>query len=307
MMDTISETNEERIQRLLVEFFHQERFTSDDFQEAVRTRDIFSNPTDVLPFLQSALLDDKVLEVEIDGLTRVYFARLCDDLPPLEEWDEEDEVITEEPEYAPAEYLKEMTYFLSLPLEPAMGNIAVRNSQKVVFRLFTTSYAVELGTSFDRLAEVRGERMLRFDFPVIGRIVRGSRQFRAKVPKEMSLRANLKGQKNTEIIGAIVVDISAKGLGFKIANEQQQLVKEDEIRPIEIIFEGKLLVELNVKVRHVTKIRGKGGSEYVCGLQFDLETGALASKVEAIVAQVQRAHLKKFSELSEDSGLDLIA
>lgn len=306
MMDTISATNEERIQNLLIDFFHQERLTSNDFQEALKTREIFYNPLHVLPFLQSALLDDKVLEVEIDGLTRVYFSRLCDDLPPLDEFEEE-EVILEEPEYAPAEYLKEMTHFLSLPLEPALGNISVRNSQKVIFRLFTTSYAVELGTSFDRLAEVRGERTLRFDFPVIGRIVRGTRQFRAKVPKEMSLHANLRGEKNIEILGAVVVDISAKGIGIKIADEQQQLLKEDEIRPIEIVSEDSLLVELNVKVRHVTKIRRKGGSDYVCGLQFDLETGALASKVEAAVAQVQRAHLKKLSELSEESGLNLIA
>jgi hypothetical protein len=308
MADTTSEMDEERIQRLLVEFFHQERCTSDDLQEAVRVRDLFYNPVDVLPFLQSALLDNKVLEVEIDGLTRVYFTRLYDDLPPLEEMvEEEDEVIAAEAEYAPAEYLKEMTYFLSLPLEPAKGNIAVRNAQKVIFRLFTASYTVELGTSFDRLADVRGERVLRFNFPVIGRVVRGFREFRAKVPKEMSLRANIKGLKNNEIIGAVVADISAKDIGIKITNEQQQLVKEDEIRPIEILFEGKVLVEVNVKVRHIKKIRGKAGSDYVCDLQFDLATGALARKVEVVVAQVQRAHLKKFSELSEESGLDLIA
>lgn len=307
MVDTTSEMDEERIQRLLVEFFQQARCTSDDLQEAVRVRDIFYNPVAVLPYLQSALLDDRILEVEIDGLTRVYFTRLYDALPPLEEMVEEDEVIAAEPEYAPAEYLKEMTYFLSLPLEPAMGNIVVRNSQKVIFRLFTSSYAVELGASFDRLSDVRGERVLRFNFPVIGRVVRGSRVFRAKVPEEMSLRANLKGLNNNEIIGAVIVDVSAQGLGVKITKEQQPLVKEDEIRPIEILFEGKVLAEVNGKVRHITKIRGKAGSDYICGLQFDLETGALARKIEVVVAQVQRAHLKKFSELSEESGLDLIA
>lgn len=67
-------------------------------------------------------------------------------------------MISKEPEYAPAEYLKEMTHFLSLPLEPALGNISARNSQKVIFRLFPTSYAVDLGTSFARLAEGRGEK-----------------------------------------------------------------------------------------------------------------------------------------------------
>lgn len=63
--------------------------TSDAFQEAVKSRYIFYKPLDVLPFSQSALLDDKVLEVKIDGLTRVYFSRRCDDLPPLDEFEEE--------------------------------------------------------------------------------------------------------------------------------------------------------------------------------------------------------------------------
>jgi len=307
MGDPTSEINEERINRLLVDYFYQEPLTSDDLQEAVRAKDIFYKNSDLLPFLQSCLLDEKVLEVEIDGLTRVYFTRLCDDLPPLIDMEENEEAISEEPEYAPAEYLKGMTYFLSLPLEPALGNVAVRNSQKVIFRLFTASYAVELGTSFERLAEVRGEPALRFAFPVIGRVVRGTRAFRAKVPKEMGLMANLNGLKNNEILGAAVVDVSAKGMGIKIAKEHLELVKEDEIRPVKIICESEVLVELKGKIRHTTKIRGKGGSDYVCGLQFDLETGALASKVEAVVAQVQRAHLKKLSELSEESGLNLIA
>lgn len=53
--------------------------------KALEAGDIFYKPIDILPFLQTALMDEKILEVVINGMENVYFNRLHDHLPPLEE------------------------------------------------------------------------------------------------------------------------------------------------------------------------------------------------------------------------------
>ncbi len=297
----------QRVQHRLKLFFPEEQYTEEILQEALDVGDIFYKPDDILRYLQTALMDDKVLEAEIDGLTRIYFSRLYDDFPPLEEHEEEDgNIVLVEPEYAPAEYLKKMAYFNSWPFEPAIGNMAVRNSKKVLFRLFTSSYAVELGTQFQNIVNVREENVLRFEYPVIGRIVRGSRAFRAKVPAAMNLSARVEKSGQKEKVEVAVLDISARGMSVLLRADQHALLEEDDNANIEVLLDESSMVMLNCNVRHISKIRGKKGSEYMCGVQFDLENREIAAKVESVVAQVQRNYLKELSEISQESGCDLI-
>ena len=90
-------------------------------------------------------------------------------------------------------------------------------------------------------------------------------------------------------------------------NQQQELFRVDETRTLEFIEDGMMAARINGKIRHLSKIRGKKGTEYICGVKFDLVTRAVAAKVESIVATVQRAHLKELSDKSVANGFDLIA
>ena len=297
----------QRVQRRMALFFSEEIYTLSMLEEDLETGDVFFKPTEVLPYLQTALMDEKILEVEFDGLTRVYFSRVHDHLPELEEQKDDDGgTVNVEPEYNQGDYLKLMTHLITLPLEPGIGNLFIRHSKKVLIRLFTTTYAVELGTFFQELTKVRDLPVLRLDYPVIGRIVRGAREFRAKVPGTMKLLVMVMGKRRHKTLTTRVTDISASGMAFTVTKEQQSLFKLDETRTVEILLDDMMLVRVNGNVRHISKIRGKKGTEYLCGIQFDLVTRAVAAKVESIVAQVQRAHLKELSDLSEESGLDLI-
>ena len=306
MEESSPEGINQRVQRRLGLFFCEEPYTLSMIEEQLESGDIFHRPTDILPYLQTALMDEKILEVELDGLTRVYFGRLYDDLPPLEEREEDGQKVIIEPDYNTGDYLKRMTHIISLPLEPGIGNLFVRYAKNIVIRLFTATYAVELGTFFQDLTEVRQLPVLRLEFPVIGRIVRGAREFRAKVPEQMKLLVVVMGRRKHGTLRTRIVDISASGMSFSIAKDQQQLFRIDETRTIEIVHDDMMLARLNGKVRHVSKVRGKKGTEFICGIQFDLATRALAAKVESVVALVQRAHLKELSDLSEESGLSLI-
>ena len=309
-METENESAEghlEPVQRRMALFFTEEIYTLNMLEEDVESGDVFYKPTEILPYLQTALMDEKILEVEFDGLTRVYFSRVHDHLPELEEQeDEEGKTVLAEPEYNQGDYLKLMTHVITLPLEPGIGNLFIRHSKKVLIRLFTTTYAVELGTFFQELTTIRDLPVLRLDFPVIGRIVRGAREFRAKVPSTMKLLVMVMGKRRHKTLTTRVVDISASGMALAITKEQQELFKLEENRTVEILLDDLMLVRINGSVRHISKIRGKKGTEFLCGIQFDLVTRAVAAKVESIVAQVQRAHLKEISDMSEESGLDLI-
>lgn len=306
MADTQHDNLVQRVQKRLNLFFPEEILTAAMIEEALEDREIFHKPADILPYLQTALIDEKILEVELDGLTRVYFSRLYDDLPPLEEVEENGTTTTIEPPYTTGDYLKQMSHLISLPLEPGIGNLYVRHSKRVMIRFFTNTYAVELGTVFQDLADVRGLPVLRLAYPAIGRIVRGAREFRAKVPESMQLIVMIMGKRKHGTIRTKVVDISASGMAFSIAKEQQELFRVDESRTLEFVHQDMMLVRLNGKVRHLSKVRGKQGTEFICGIQFDLATRAIAAKIESVVAMVQRAHLKELSDLSSESGLKLI-
>ncbi len=307
MEDNKNQSLYERIQKNLSLFFPDMVYTRESLEESLEIGDIFYKPTDILPFLQSALFDEKVVEVELDGMSRVYFSRIYDDLPDLVPTEVDGESVMAEPNYKAGSYLKDMTHIISLPLEPGIGNLNIRSTRRILLRLFTTSYAVELGTSFQDITEVRELPVLRLAFPIIGRIVRGAREFRAKVPDKLDIKVLVVGKRKQDSMTTKVVDISVSGMSFAIKKNQQEFFRVDQIRTLEFIIDGMMVVRLNGTIRHVSKIRGKKGTEHICGVKFDLVTRALASKVEGIVATVQRAHLKELYDKSVASGLDLIA
>lgn len=299
----------QNVQKKLSLFFPEDNysFTNQAVDDGLESGEFMIKPVTILPFLQTALLDDKILELEMDGMTRVYFSRLYDELPELEEVeDEEGQTSLLEPEYMVGDYLKLMHHIICLPLEPGLGNLTIRNSQKVVLRLFTSSMAIELGTFFQDLAVVRGLPVLQLSFPIIGRKVKGNRAFRAKVTLEMDFSLFIKGKKKRPDIQTHAIDICSDGMSFEIQKEEQKLFKDDEICSIQFILNGEPLTKVNGTVRHNSKIREKKGIQYRIGVQFDLPTRSLAATIETLVATVQRVHLQELSDLSEESGIDLI-
>lgn len=299
-----------KIQESLALFFPEEAYsyTRQAIEDGVEAGEILSEPELILPYIQTALFDDKILEMELDGMTRTYFSRIYDDVPDLEEVENENgEVQLEAPEYKEGDYLKLMSHIICLPLEPGMGNVHIRQSQKVMIRFFTSTSAIEVGTFFQELSLVQDIPVLRLSFPLIGRQVRGARAFRAKVPETMNFTLFVKGKKKKRPdIESIPINISNEGMSFEIEKNEKSLFREDETINIHFYLDGHLHVKVNAKVRHLSKIRSKKTIQYCCGVQFDLPTRSLASTIEIIVAAVQRAHLKELSDKSEESGIMLV-
>ncbi len=311
-MDIIDDKKElsiQNVQKKLALFFPEDAysFTRQAIEDGMASGEFLTKSSEILPYVQTALLDEKILEVEIDGMTRVYFSRINDDTPDLEESEDEDgEITLVEPEYITGDYLKLMNHLIILPIEPGMGNPQIRNSKKITIRFFTSTSAIELGTFFQDMTFVRELPVLRLAFPVVGRQVRGARAFRAKVPREMDFSLFIKGKRKRPDIRTKPIDISVNGLSFEVKKEQQRLFREGEICTIHCIIDGVLQVRVKGTVRHISKVREKKGIQYRCGVQLDLPTRSIAADIETIVASSQRAHLKELSEKSEESGINLV-
>ena len=306
MAQAEAESLSKRILGRLNLFFRDIVYTQSMLEEELDSGNVFYKPADVLPFLQTALMDEKFVEVEMNGITQVYFTKIHDHPPEKKDEDENLDPSEKEKEYNQGDYLKNMSHLIILPLEPGMGNYSIRYSERVLLRFFTSAYAVELGTYYQSQETVEGIPVLRLDYPVIGRIVRGSREFRAKVPSKMDIKLMIIGKRKQKTVTVRLLNISVSGFAFAIKKEQQADFAVDEERSMEIIVNDVMELRVRGTIRHISKIRGKKGTEYLCGVKADLVTRALAARLEEIVAAVQRAHLRELAQLSTESGIKLL-
>jgi hypothetical protein len=295
------------IQQQLRHFFPGQNFPEQEVEEGLEKGEIFIEKMKILPFLQTALFDEKVLEIELDGKPRVYYSRLQDDLPDHTEDEEEDDFFPDEDEYSPGDYLTKMNHIVTLPLEPGLGNLHLRYSRFIVLRMFTNTYAIEMGTTFEDLTKVGELPVLKLSFPKLAKISRNVREFRAKVPEVMDFTVLIKMGQKLKTITTTPLDISLKGMSFAMTQDEQKLFLPDAVHPLQLYLNDELVAGLDGTVNKLSKVRKKGSIEYICEVEFDLTTPTLAAVIETTVASVQRAHLKDLAEKSDASGIKLIA
>ena len=300
-------TMSNNIKQQLHLFFPGQTFPDEEIEDGLEGGDILTERGKILPLLQTALLDEKVLEVELDGNPRVSFSRLRDDPPDQPEDEDGVDTVVDVPEYNQGDYLKAMNYLITLPLEPGLGSMHLRYSRFIVLRMFTNTYAVELGCTYEETTKVGELPVLKLSFPKLARIVRNAREFRAKVPDVMNFFVVIHVNENLPALTTRPVDISIRGMSFSVTKDEQKLFLMDTVHSFKLYINEEIVMTLDGTVRHLSKVRKKSGIEYVCGVEFDLITPKLATVVEATVASVQRTHIKDLAEKSDASGINLIA
>lgn len=293
------------IKEQLLQFFPGQVFVDADIEVALEKGDILVEKEKILPFLQTALFDEKVLEVELDGMPRVYCSRLQDDYTDFIE--EDDPSASEETGgYSQGEYLTLMNYITTLPIEPGLGNLHLRYSRCIILRMFINTFAIEMATTFMTLATVGDLPVLRLSFPTLARKVYNAREFRAKVPEALDFMLSIELDEELPGLNTTPVDISIRGMAFSVSKKEQEMFIPGTLHSLKLYVNDELAAMLHGKIIHLSKVRKKTDIEYVCGVEFDLETPTLASVIESIVASVQRAHLKDLAEKSDASGINLI-
>lgn len=291
------------INRLLQQLFGDSPPSPEEVEAALARGEILVEGNLILPYLQTALLDEKVVEVQLDGLPTVYFSRLKDHPEALAESGEEED----SSESREGGYLEALTHLIALPLEPGLGNLHLRNSRSILLRMFTNKLAVEMATSFVELTSVEEIPVLRLAFPRVARLVANAREYRAKVPDALNivLVVSLDDEDDTEL-EARPVDFSIRGLSLSVGKKEQRLFKLYQPYSLKLFVDDELLIRIDATVRHLSRLRKRNSIEYVCGFEYEFRTKTQAAVIESIVALVQRAHLKELATKAEVSGFTLI-
>ena len=291
------------LQQLLQQTF-PEPPPPEEIEAAIAKGDLLVDPGQILPYLQTALLDEKVLEVQLDGLPTVYFSRLKDHPEAMAAEDEGGEIDKRSRE---GDYLTAMNHLIVLPLEPGLGNLHLRHSRAILLRMFTNKLAVEMATSFVELTTVEEIPVLRLSFPVLARMVTSAREFRAKVPDSLNILLTLAfdDEEGTEI-EARPANVSIRGLALSMRKTEQRLLRLHNPYSLKLYVDDELLIRIDATVRHLSRLRKRTSIEYICGLEYEFRNKTQAAVIESIVAMVQRAHLKELAAKAEISGITLI-
>jgi len=295
------------IKKQLNSYFPGQTLPDSAIEEGLAKGDILAEKDQILPFLQTALLDERVLEVELNGVPQVYFSRLKDDIPPAIETEEDAEPpLQEQAEYNQGDYLTLLSHIVTLPLEPGLGNLSLRQSRFIVLRMFINTLAVELVSTFEELTKVGDLPVLRLSFPRLARKIHNAREFRAKVPDNLEFMVGIGFDNELPELDTSPVDISIKGMAFAIGKEEQKMFRLGAQHTFKLYVQDELQAVLQGTIRHHSRVRKRIGIEYVCGVDFHLTTRTLAAALESIVASVQRAHLKDLADKSDATGINLI-
>ncbi len=268
---------------------------------------ILSGAKTIVPYLQTALLEEHLIEVDIAQLTRAFFTVVADNNEIIQTLLEQEKQTLINPPQDLGEYLKATNFLLTSPLSPNMGNVSIRHYTSAVFKYYTGTIAVELGCTFRNVYNDSSNPCLVFDFPQIGRVIKGFRSFRAKVLSAVNAKVSLLNDQG-QAIGPFyqIEDISVSGLGFLIPDNEPSFVVGDQLH-LGVKVEGCGDLSLNGMVRRIVPLRRFNSFNYICGVQFDLETMAMATDVERLVAAIQRLHLRELAEKTAGlSGIRII-
>ncbi|WP_457572815.1 PilZ domain-containing protein [Desulfolithobacter sp.] len=296
-------TDTPRLTQTLSDYFPEEKYSEKGVAKGIAEGDIIVDPPALANYLQSALHDESLLEVELGALTRLFFCRILDH-PPQTEVQESKEEAPPKSDYTRGAYLKDRNHVIITPLEPAIGNFLICSAPRMLLRILTSRKAIELCLSFVEKTEVEGLPALKCSFPTIARLVEGARGYRAKIPKDMQFDVLITRKRNNQTFTTRPMDMSVSGMCLYDPAERNTTLREDERVHLEVLANGESILGLDGTIRHVTRLRDAKGLQYVFGVRFDLVSRAISTDVEKLVAGIQRARLRELSQLANEYGVD---
>ena len=306
-MYTMSISKDEILRHLQM-FFPQEKYRESDIDQGVEDGIFIADATSLANKLKGTMHDESIVEVELDGLTRVFFCRVLDHPPETEPEDADNTQEAVAPPYEKGGYLNGRDHIIITPLEPSIGNFLIcpapQVRTRVLLRIIASRQAYEIGCYFAAKVNVGGMPVLQLTFPAIARTVENAREFRAKIPASMLFEVAVEMRGGRKKFSTHPIDISPSGMFLVDPMGRGTDLKPDESAYLELQVPGYKTVAIEANIRHVTKLRNAKGIQYCFGVQFDLATRALAASIEGMVALVQRTHLRELAEIADQFGID---
>lgn len=257
-------------------------------------KEIVVDEDQIHSYIADALRMESPIEVVIDDNPKVFFSRFCDFVPP----DFEARGV-----YKANSYLDSRDHLFVLPVESGMGNYWIRKSARVILRIFTAEYAIELPVRFEGVVDLsEGNVALRMTFPKMGTIIYGSREFRAQVPSGVKIPVSFVQQGSQEVVEAQLYDMSLRGAAIRVSRAVSKTISVAEPLRMKVYNNlGECVLEVNAFVRHLSKRRSLREVLFISGVEFGVVMVDTEKDIESLVAQVQRYHLQEVAERSENS------
>ncbi len=297
---------------LLKVFYPQDHYQENAIDKGIEDGVYLIDRSTIANKFKAALHDENIVEVEINGLSRVFFCRVLDHPPDPTECESEENSEVALPAYQKGSYLNNYDHIVITPLEPSIGNFLICPlpqvdlgvfTTRVLLRIITSRQAYEFCSFFHSKINVRDMPVLQVCFPAIARIHEKAREFRAKIPTTMQFEVSVEFRERKIKFSTYPLDISPHGMVLVNPMGRDSDLKGDENIYLDLKVPGYKPVFIEATIRHVTKLRYSKGIQYCFGVQFDLTTRALASSIEGLVALVQRTHLRELSEIAEKFGV----
>ncbi|MGL1932403.1 MAG: PilZ domain-containing protein [Desulfotalea sp.] len=294
-------------------FFPHASYTNTEVKDALRKGDIIYDQKEMVKYLLSAFVDEKIMEIELDNSRVKYYARLNDDPEGSKEVESQTDPSDNEKIFnfgpnpdKPGSYLHKFTHILSLPVEPSMGNPTLRKSGTVIIRLFNSDYTIEFGTKYENIVYIDEVPMLRLSFPSIARILPDDREFRVSVADSIPISCVVNESVKWPPMQARIHDISTGGMAIIISKKIFKNFSLNDKVNGKLFWDNEYIIDVCGDVRHITKIRKNSTIEYICGVEFVIASAIERAEISSLAAKVQRAHLREIAKLSNKYGINFI-
>lgn len=178
-----------------------------NLEQILQSGDMVLDPAELRYLLGEATRAAEVLEIWLDRDKRTFTSRL---FPPPEE-------------VAPPPNTLWIT-----PLEPANGNIAIRQANQIRFLFHMGRYAVGGSIQFHKVETVGAARVLGMGMPSLLRIHLQRSNARYVVPRDRPCLVKASRRRELVLAGTLL-DINLHGLGFEIANAETAFEKGETV------------------------------------------------------------------------------
>lgn len=287
-------------------FYPGNDYSPKNIEELINSDKLDISPESIINTLKGALFDETIMEVELDSRHQVFFARVLDNPFDDSVTDDAGNFIDEDPDYERGSYLEYQEKLFITPLEPSRGNIILSSfahpDVRVLLRIISSGNSVELCCYYETRILLGDMPCLQLTFPQFAVKSTKAREFRAKVPKEMSFKVTVERTKKQPFT-TMPLNISLNGLALLDPMERKSNLTVGEEIVCTIQLPAEEPITLDAKIIHVTNLRDSQGTQFCFGIQFVFQNQAEQSAIENIMAIVQRKHLRELADIEMAFGV----
>lgn len=286
-------------------FFPDRKYSTQNIEALVKKDNVDSTPESLVNILKGGLFDETIFEVEIDDLKQVFFARILDN-PYDDTPDDAGNFTTEDPDYEAGSYLEYQDKLFITPLEPSRGNVILSSfthpDVRIVLRIISSGNAIELCCYYETRVLLGDMPCLQLGFPVVAVKSSKSREFRAKVPKDMKFQVTVERLKKKPFT-TFPLNISLNGMALldPMQRKSNLAIGEKIVCTIQLPVEKP--ITLDATIVHTTNLRDARGIQFIFGLQFQFHNKSEQALIENLMAIVQRQHLRELADIETAFGV----